>query len=50
MKKYHIVYFEKKGEIYSKGFNVEEKSAIAALNKFEQQFPDSIFYCLIVKD
>ena len=50
MKTYHIVWFEKVGDIYSKGKNYKGDDPIDALLQFRHENINAIFHSMSVKD
>lgn len=43
MKKFHISFFEKEGDFFSKGENFEADGPVWALQQFEIKYPSAIF-------
>lgn len=50
MNNYHIVYYDNKEDLYSKGITIQEENELKALIKFKKDFPNSLFAVLYKKE
>lgn len=50
MKQYHISYFEKEGDFFSKGENFESHGPTWAVTQFANKYPDAIFISCVSLD
>lgn len=50
MKKYHISFFEKEGDFFSKGENFDSHGPTWAVTQFANKYPDAIFISCVCMD